>query len=372
MRRILALVFMFASMSFVLGGVATGQTNMTKKIETIRDNRGRINVGLPDDTQLKVEDLVQNRSLPIVKDLTYAPENPKPGEAVVVTAKIATYPRTLGDQTGEAYILYSTNKGMSWQQVSMEAGEEDSKSWKGEIPGQPKGTDVIFGIKAINYSGNMYIEAVCQVSDSPINDPAYVDNDCVHSGKENACDGKMPVGCMFPLAIKHENMDDDEQVIPSDLNFQDVRIGYNEENIYLDAAVQSRVTPGTISPMNVHLYVAAGLNPDRAAFGSGLESIMTQGAVMIYTPLNIANPCVIYYLKGEDIVEDYENGMCTSRDNHLVFSIKRMVTKPNPSNTMEFMLLDFVETGIMPLVIPLYDNTHFTRVRYENRGYQVK
>lgn len=335
---------------------------------------GRLNVGLPEDTQIKIEEMLNARSMPDVKELTFSPESPKANEPVAVTANIFTYPRVKGDDTDTVSIVYSTDGGKTWAQADMDPDKENTKLWKGEIPGQPSGTDVIFGLKAVNYSGNMYVEAACSLQGTPAKDESYLKNECVVSGDSQQCKAGLPIGCMFPMSINRVDPDEDNRSIPDDLDITDARVGYDDDNFFIDVIVKGKVSPGTMSPMNTHIYVAGGINPDKpGGSDQGVESIIMQGAVMTYIPVNAGAPCMIYFLRGMDeIMRDVYSGGCAANDNHLIYSIKRAVTQPNPSKKLELMAFDLIQTSIFPNVIPLYDYTHVTRVKFDSRGYKVQ
>ena len=78
---------------------------------------------------------------PSITDISWTPTEPEADEAVTVRAKVT-------DPSGvaEVVLLYSTDGGKTWHEVSMTAKE--GGYYEGTIPGQPGGTEVIFKIKA--------------------------------------------------------------------------------------------------------------------------------------------------------------------------------------------------------------------------------
>ncbi len=84
---------------------------------------------------------------PSITDVSWTPEEPEADEAVTVRAKV-----TDPSDVAEVVLLYSTDGGKTWHEVSMTAKE--GGYYEGTIPGQPGGTEVIFKIKAKDKLGN--------------------------------------------------------------------------------------------------------------------------------------------------------------------------------------------------------------------------
>ena len=84
---------------------------------------------------------------PSITDISWTPTEPEADEAVTVRAKVT-------DPSGvaEVVLLYSTDGGKTWREVSMTAKE--GGYYEGTIPGQPGGTEVVFKIKAKDKLGN--------------------------------------------------------------------------------------------------------------------------------------------------------------------------------------------------------------------------
>jgi len=84
---------------------------------------------------------------PSITDITISPSKPGPGENVTVKAKIT-------DPSGvaQAILSYSTDGGQTWTDVPMTPVGNDY--YEARIPGQPKGTTVLYMIKAQDGVGN--------------------------------------------------------------------------------------------------------------------------------------------------------------------------------------------------------------------------
>ncbi len=84
---------------------------------------------------------------PSITDITISPSEPGPGEDVTVKAKIT-------DPSGvaKAILSYSTDGGQTWTNVSMTPVGGDY--YQATIPGQPKGTTVVYMIMAQDGAGN--------------------------------------------------------------------------------------------------------------------------------------------------------------------------------------------------------------------------
>ena len=333
---------------------------------------GKINVGLPEDTQDKVEQLVLSRSIPDIKDIRLIPETPGADEPVTVMVEIFTSPRIGRDETDEAEIVYSADGGKTWGHSPMSKILGSDTVWSGVIPGQPAGATIMYGFRIVNFSGNMYMDVLCSMADNPLETEGYVEGDCPDNAAPGACDALLPRNCMFPLILNEPDPDDDTQAAPPDLDMLDSRIGYDENNLYLDITVKGEISPGRLSPMQIHIYAAGGINPDRPGGSKGLEQLINQGAVMIYVPIDTAAPCSIYYLTGSKLRRDDYNSTCATKKNHLLFTFKRAITEPNPSKTLEFMLFDFLQTSAFPLNMRLMDFSHFTRFKFDTRSFTIK
>ena len=369
MKRFYTTALAAAILAVALAASARAQAPTVGPIDTRVTTNRTIDIGLPDDTRDKLQEIIMGRSTPAVKNLAVTPLQPKADEPVTLSAQVYTYPRSKGDDTDRVDIIYTTDEGKTWNSVPMEQDAENNKVWAGKIPGQPSGTKVLYGIRALNYSGNMYVEAVCKLSDTPINDDEYLKTSC--EGKN--CDPLLPRGCMFPMSLYNVDSDDDEAAaIPDELDIREAHVGYTDDKLYIDVATKGRISSGTVSPMNIHIYVAGGINPDKPGIGSGVESVVTQGAAMVYIPVNAEAPCAIYYMRVMEIMQDKINAACAAKDSHLVFTAERKITEPNPSKSLEFIAFDLSQMSIMPSSIPLYDYTHFTRIRFDSRSYTVQ
>jgi hypothetical protein len=324
---------------------------------------------LPPELQERVEDLLATRFPPQLLSVELDPESPGADEAVTVTAEIQNDASITDDETSEAYIFFSADGGETWEEVEMET--EDDKTWTAEIPGQESGATVIWGIRAVDSSSNFYTDLPCKVSE-PVPYDGY--KTCT---EEEDCESALPYGCVFALASDESPIDDEDQVIPDDFDFQNFRIAYDDDNIYLDLVVQGKVSDGSASPMNIHGYVGVLINTDKGGNSTDLTELLSAGAIMLHAPLaklagGLVKPCFYGYQQGGDFVQDTGPLTCKDKGNHLFFTIKRDAIEDNPSNQLQFLGANASITSISPIAGGVYDNTRITQVNFIERSYEVE
>ncbi len=333
-------------------------------------------LGLSVEDTDKIKNLIDERSQPIVKDVTINPEAPIADEPVSIIATIVTPHSPNGEEVYEAYINYSTDDGKTMARIDMAKETEDGNTWKGVIPGQPSGTNVIYGIQAINAFDETYVEAVCETVNILDTVDKIISEDCKDSKNPEYCYAQGPKGCLFPMSIssdKHDTYLEDASRIPAALYIKATRVGFNENKLFLEVDYKDKVSQGSYSPMDIHIYVAGWLNPDRGSSDTGIDAILKQGAIIIYAPLNTSDKCALYYLRGgADVRKDNQSVTCNPQDNKLILSIKRSAIEPNPSRTLEFAFMTFNMIQLSPSDVDLQDLTLFTRVFFTNRSFHVK
>ncbi|HOC94163.1 MAG TPA: hypothetical protein PKH33_17570 [bacterium] len=157
MKKTLVFVFMIACMLCIsyVPIYAQGSTDWAYM------NNFLSNLGLSTDDMDKIKNLIDGRSQPTATNITVSPENPTADEPVSITATIVTPRRPNGEEVYEAYINYSTDAGKTMSIINMNKETEDGNVWIGVIPGQPSGTNLIFGIQAVNTFDEMYVETFC-------------------------------------------------------------------------------------------------------------------------------------------------------------------------------------------------------------------
>lgn len=96
---------------------------------------------------------------PILEKVEFAPENPKTGEDVKVTAVTYSDAKQTEDQPADVVLHYSIDAGKSWEDVAMEQNEDEKKIWTGTIPSQAEDTQVSFYVSVTDDGGNIAAEA---------------------------------------------------------------------------------------------------------------------------------------------------------------------------------------------------------------------
>lgn len=334
-------------------------------------------LGLSVEDVDNIKHLIDDRSQPIVINVTQSPETPVANEPVSITATIVSPHNPNGEEIYEAYINYSTDDGKTISRITMEKEKEDGNKWKGNIPGQPSGTNVIYGLQAVNAFDETYVESICEIESNTKTSDESVYEDCEENNNPEFCYAKRPRGCLLPMSISTEKentyMEDNNRIPPS-LYIKATWVGFNKDKLILEIDTKGKVTPGSYSPMDIHIYVAGWLNPDRGSSAdTGIDAILKQGAIIIYAPLNTSDKCALYYLRGgADVQIDNQSVVCIPQDNKLILNIKRNAIEPNPSGTLEFAFMTFDMIQLSPSDVDLQDITLFTRVVFANRSFLVK
>lgn len=328
---------------------------------------------LPPELRTRIEDLLATRFPPQLHSVKLSSDAPAAGEAVTVTAEVSNDSEVTDDETTAAYVFYSTDGGKSWQEVEMES--EDQKTWTGEIPGQDSGTQVIWGVRAVDSSANFYTDAPCKMAAAVPTDDY---TDCAAGGDLAACETYLPMnGCMVAMANDEEPVNDEDGLIPADFDMVNFRFGYDDDNMYIDLQVEGEVSDGKAAPMNIHGYAAAVLNPDAGGNSTDLNDLLSSGAIIVHAPLakiagGLLKPCFWGYKQGNDFVQDDKAVTCKNKANHLYLTVKRSAVKNNPSNQLEFLAADLAVTSISPIAGTAYDNTRVTQVNMIDRNYTVQ
>ncbi len=305
--------------------------------------------GLPPGTEEVINELLATMFPPEVRSVALSPDPQKTDTIIKVTAEIRNDGSKTTDKTTDAWVMYSTDEGASWERTDMDA-ERDGANWTAELPAYPAGTEVVYGFRARDTSGNIYTETPCLVrSWPPDGDP-----------------------CMFEIAIDEEPVDDDPNLIPDDFDLMSFRAGEDEEFLYVELKVQGKITGGAVSPVFTHMYGIVVQNPDRG----DPHDIITQGFLGVYAPLaNVYGfrPCMVVSRPGKDVVMDSHNIECkTDGDARLWMKIHSSHIGANASRFIRLMAADGALTGLSPLTGIFYDYTHVSSLVLMDRAFSVQ
>lgn len=333
--------------------------------------------GLPPGLQEKIEDMLSTRWPPLVEDVTLDPEEPTEEDEVEITVTTPPTSDESTDYTSEAVVVYSTDDGETWDEIELEEGEDETE-WSGTFPTFESGTEVLYSIRAVDSSDNVYVELACEPEEWPPSDD-YVDEDCIVEEDYSACETSLPRDCMFPMA-KDDEGDDEDSVVPADLDIWETRVGHSEDEMYLDLAVEGKIYAGTISPMDIYLYAWVVKNPDMGE-AETIEDLLEKGIAVAYIP-NIeigggaipagASDCTIAWQEGSEAAFDSDNVECKKKRNHLLISFQKEMAFDNPSEYLTFVAVNGHLTELSVDAAHVGNFTHFTNARMISRSFTVE
>lgn len=333
---------------------------------------------LPGDLQEKIELMLATRYPPELKSISISPEAPAAGEAVTVTAKIYNDSAVTDDEISSVNIMYSTDEGATWQEV--EGSSDDDKTWTAEIPAQDSGVKVIYAIKAIDSSTNYFVDIPCKTPEFPAE--GYLDAACVSSeDPTTACATALPAGCMVPLSRDDDPLNDEEDAIPSNADFMDYKVGFNDDEIFIDLVTEDKATKGTTSPMDIRANAVALINRDSDAKGGDLDTLLQRGAVVVSAPLasiagGVVKECFYGTQKGNSFDQNDKAVKCKMTGNHIIFTMKRdELGKNDKTHQFNLFAVGAHITSISPIAGGVFDNNHWTTINLvedESRTYTVQ
>ncbi len=348
---------------------------------------------LPSDLQDLIQELLDTRFPPELKGITLDPAEPVAGAPTKVAVEIYNDSSASSDTTTGVTFYYMVNFDGVWQAIELESG--DSKKWTGEMPGFAKDDEIVYSVRAVDSSTNVFTTVPCKADEvegfGPFQ-PEYL-KDCAKTTPDlSSCEDSKPRGCFFKGSGDDDPIDDEDSISPVDGDFSEIRVGFgtenNEEVMYYDIAVQGKIYKGTANPVDLRAYVGLAINPDKVGKAKDLDSLLASsgGAALVYAPLadlagGMVKSCSFTYMKGGSAVQDDKAVKCQSKDgtNHLIFKIKRKdavnVVGANPSNTLNFFAVTASITNISPVEGKKFDNTHFTSAKFDFDGeyyFQVK
>ncbi len=341
---------------------------------------------LPQDVQDLITDLLDTRFPPEFKDYQLDPAEPVAGQPTKISVNIFNDSSVTSDTTSSVSVYYLVNWEEPWKSIELESG--DSKAWTGELPAFNSGDEVVFAIRAIDSSTNVFTTVPCKVIPEEEILTAKHLKDCtkVASPDVAACnDDLLPHGCLMRISSDEEPLDDEDAKIPVDSDYVDYRVGYDDNFIYLDLAVQGKVYQGTMNPIDIRAYAALVLNPDKIGKTKNLDDLLAAGGggVLLYAPLadmagGLVKSCALIYMKGNEAVQDDKAVQCKAKDNHLVYKIKKAnlpsAIGANPSNVLHFFSVTAAITNFpSPVEGKPYDYSHISAAHFtEDTYFQVK
>lgn len=362
------LVMFLAAFAIVLfGSIASSATDLSV---------------LPEELQEKVDDLLATRFPPEQYGITLNPEVPVGGEPTSIEVEIYNPSDVTGDETSEVYVYYSVNFGESWDVI--ELGTDDDKVWYGELPAFESGDEVIYSVRAVDSSTNVFVTIACKADkEYDLAPDMRIDGDCVRDDI-STCEDGTPRGCLFRIAGDDSPADDEEDVIAGYGDYVDFRVGYDDNNVYLDLATEASVDGGTMTPTDVHIYAAAIVNKDKIGNDTNLDALLEAGGVLVFSPLlkqfestGMVSDCFFGYKKGDTFAIDSKNVKCVNKENHLLFVVPWKTIQSlgdNESGVYQFFSLTGVVTDISDfnnIQGGLLDSSHVTNAHFTEDTYFV-
>lgn len=150
---------------------------------------------------------------PTISNVKITPKKPTSKGTINVSAEIFNDEKLTDiSRTMEAKIFYSIDDGWTYQEVNM---VQNKKRWEGKIPPQKSGDEIIFYLWAKDNVGNVAVEIPRKISSFPPKDME-----------------------MSAVITEEEEL---EEWVPEDLDIKELRVGWDEENIYLKLKVQGEI-----------------------------------------------------------------------------------------------------------------------------------
>lgn len=304
--------------------------------------------GLPPGTEEKINDILETMYPPETYSLTVIPDPPKADTITSITSEIRNDSSKTDDRTTDAWILYSSDGGDTWEEADMDKQGESFK-WNTELPAFPSGTEVLYGVRAQDTSTNIYVETPCLVTSwPPDGDP-----------------------CMFDLAVDDDPIDDDSSVIPDDFDILEVKGGVDEDNLYIEIKVQGSIVEGKLTPMFAHIYGIGVMNPNKG----NPSDILTQGFLGVYAPLADTfgyKQCMIISKPADSVLIDSSRIECSAKDSRLWMKIQNIAIGNNPSKYIKMIAADGAFTAMNPMAGVYYDYTHVSSIGFYGRWFTVE
>jgi hypothetical protein len=185
---------------------------------------------------------------------------------------------------------------------------------------------------------------------------------------------------MVAMARDDQPINDTDGDIPKHLDMLDYRVGFDDENIYIELVTEGKQGPGNITPMDLRVFAVAIINPDKSRKGASLDELLATGNVAVHAPLAQAaggiegvKPCALVYQKGNGAYFDDASLKCkVAGENHLFLTIKYSGIGGNPSRQLILLPLDGTITNFSPFNGKVGDYAHWTTFNMQTRSYKVQ
>jgi hypothetical protein len=299
---------------------------------------------LPADAQEIVQDRLDTRFPPELKSIKLNPAAPVGGQPTSITVEIYNDAKKTSDETSEVYVLYMANFEMDWKSVKLSSS--NGKTWTGQLPAFQSGDEVVYSVRAMDSSGNIFIQVPCMVdAENEVMTKEYFSEDCVNAGDLKSCESFLPRGCMMQMALN----DSPDQNLPAFGRLYDLRIGYDEGFVYVDMVAGAKIEGGSMTPTDLRIYGSLMVNPDVMGGDTSMDAMLKAGGLFAYSPLlkqfestGYISDCFFGYQRAGAWAVDTKNTTCISKTNHLIMKTKWSRIESigaNPSGVLQFIPL---------------------------------
>lgn len=249
---------------------------------------------------------------PTISSVKIIPKKPTSKDTIKISAEIFNDEKLTDiSRTMEAKIFYSLNGGGTYQEVNM---VQNKKRWEGKIPPQKSEQEIIFYLWAKDNVENVAVEIPRKVSSFPPKD-----------------------GEMSASLVEEEEV---EGWVPEDLDIKELRVGYDEENIYLKLKVKREIKKITnngitcaylIPVLNMDISPDNLLQANAVVYSLALPSLLGIEAAGVY---NLQKLMSLSEKKSEGKVEIHRTKK--NEPGVIYFKVERSAFGGNKSGSFKF------------------------------------
>ncbi|MEW5947666.1 MAG: hypothetical protein AB1742_15885 [bacterium] len=300
---------------------------------------------IPERSIVSLERFLTDNEPPLVRETRVSPANPGVDDPVVIAARISNDAKLTENRPLYAFLHYSLDDGETWTTVEMNQDEGNEDSWYAEMPPAGKPGSVAYFFTAEDDAGNHLVELP-------------------ETGVEwGGVDAPRLTG-----RIEDEN--DDERIVPDDLDVLEAKVGYDGEILYFAIRVEGEISSGTVSPYNPYVYSAGIYYPESIEDGSVKTDFVlehSQHAQFVLFP-------VIGLLDTEkDLVEVLTADARYYTDGErLYMRFHKRALKGEDFDRLRIIFGTAYATDYSPLTIKPVDATGFVNIVRVERRFEVR
>lgn len=271
-----------------------------------------------------------------IKGVTIAPDPPRAGQPVTVTAEIPNgSPDSDMTRLISARLSYSVNGGQTWTALLMRRKSPRMSLWQAIIPPQKSGTRVQFFLQTRDSFNGITTELPLTNTQFP---PA-----------------------LARMQLVAEDADDPDDLVPPELDLLKTHVGYDEEYLYISQSVQGDLKKGRLTkPPAPCLYFIALMNMDDASI-----NYFSEGPMLVYSPMGrLLNVPTHGLTRVEKLLRDPKTAFSADAGVEFTidtalgaptmhFKVKRHALGDNPSRAVKLVSFTSALTNLQrPQLIP--------------------